>query len=355
MRRLMRRLRAERGASAVIFAVALIPLLGAGAIAVDVGALYAERAKLQNGADAAAVAVAIDCATTGCGTPSSTATEYAAANDANDGTAGVAAVGFSTIGGREVVTVVSETREADGTDAIRHPLAQFIGIDTTTVRASGSAEWSGISGGATWPFSVSACDFDPSMIGDGRHYTIRFDTTPTGPNANTCDRNGHIVPGGFGWLPTVGGECRAISSISTGAEVQHGNGTAPTECRDEIESGELEGKTVYLPVHSAELSHGVYRVDYYVAFTITGWKFSGPPAHYDNPDPSALPANPACGTTPGGGGGGSGGGGRDCRYLQGMFVDAASTDPGLEGGGPDQGASSVKLIITPAELAGLTG
>ncbi len=62
MRRLMRRLRAERGATATVVAFALIPLLGAGAIAVDVGALYAERAQLQNGVDAAALAIAATCA-----------------------------------------------------------------------------------------------------------------------------------------------------------------------------------------------------------------------------------------------------------------------------------------------------
>ncbi len=52
----------ERGASAVLFGLLLIPLLGFGGIAVDVGALYAEKAELQNGADAAALEVAIACA-----------------------------------------------------------------------------------------------------------------------------------------------------------------------------------------------------------------------------------------------------------------------------------------------------
>ena len=48
------RLSGERGATAVVFALLLVPILGFAAIAVDVGSLYAERARLQVAADAAA-------------------------------------------------------------------------------------------------------------------------------------------------------------------------------------------------------------------------------------------------------------------------------------------------------------
>ena len=56
--RLLRR--DERGAVGVLVAVLLAGgvLLGLGAMVIDVGQLYQERAQLQNGADAAAVAVA---------------------------------------------------------------------------------------------------------------------------------------------------------------------------------------------------------------------------------------------------------------------------------------------------------
>ena len=45
----------------------LVPMLGFAAIAVDIGALYAERARLQVAADAAAIAVAQDCSRGNCG------------------------------------------------------------------------------------------------------------------------------------------------------------------------------------------------------------------------------------------------------------------------------------------------
>ena len=60
--------RDERGAVAVIVALMLGTgvLTGIGALVIDVGQIYQERAELQNGADAAALAVAKSCATGTC-------------------------------------------------------------------------------------------------------------------------------------------------------------------------------------------------------------------------------------------------------------------------------------------------
>jgi Flp pilus assembly protein TadG len=52
----------EKGAVAIIVAVLMVAVLGCAAIAVDVGAMYAEKAQIQNGADATALAIAGDCA-----------------------------------------------------------------------------------------------------------------------------------------------------------------------------------------------------------------------------------------------------------------------------------------------------
>ncbi len=46
----------EKGAAGVLVAVMMLVLIGVGAIAVDVGQIYAERAGLQNAADAGALA-----------------------------------------------------------------------------------------------------------------------------------------------------------------------------------------------------------------------------------------------------------------------------------------------------------
>jgi Flp pilus assembly protein TadG len=88
MRRLIRRARGndgERGAVVVLVSILLVTgvLVGFGALAVDTGQIYSERAQLQNGADAAAFAVAMGCAKSPTACPPSdltSATKYATAN-----------------------------------------------------------------------------------------------------------------------------------------------------------------------------------------------------------------------------------------------------------------------------------
>jgi hypothetical protein len=98
---LMRRLRGrdrEHGGTTVLVATLLAGgvLVGLGAVVIDVGQMYAERAQTQNGADAAALAVARACAanTSGCASASAAtgiANPYAVGS-ANDGHAHVSIV-----------------------------------------------------------------------------------------------------------------------------------------------------------------------------------------------------------------------------------------------------------------------
>lgn len=75
----MRRVTEDRGAVTVIVAVLLSTfLLGLGAIVTDVGSWYAQRAQVQNGADAGALAVAQTCAAGNCDTAA--AAKYAPDN-----------------------------------------------------------------------------------------------------------------------------------------------------------------------------------------------------------------------------------------------------------------------------------
>lgn len=89
----MRRVSGDDGVTAVLVAVTMTALFGLGALVVDVGTWYAEGRQLQNGAQAAAVAVAQTCVRTGtcdAGT-SGTAATFAEEN-AVDGTARVVRV-----------------------------------------------------------------------------------------------------------------------------------------------------------------------------------------------------------------------------------------------------------------------
>jgi Flp pilus assembly protein TadG len=318
VRWIISRLRTERGATAVLMAVLMVPLIGFLGISVDVGALYAERAQLQNGADAAALAIARDCAARACGTPSTRAAALANAN-ANDGTANV----LTPVVTAGSVTVTSSTRDGGG-NAMSHPFAALIGATPTTVRAQATAVWDGPSRSAVvLPLAVSFCEFRAAL--DGRLQLIRYDQ-----NLSCPGRDGHPIPGGFGWLQPTSGTCSAVIDI-TRAQVPSdpGNDFPGTghQC-DSILTG-LEGQTVLVPIFDGapNVTRPVawYHIYAFAAFTVTGWRFSGGGAQV-NTDPAA----PACTGS--------------CRGIQGFFDHWVSLDAaGIELGGPDLGASFVRL------------
>ena len=310
--RLHRRLRSERGASAVMAGILMIPLIGGLAIALDVGALYAERAQLQNGADAAALAVAQACAEGSCGDAASIATLYADDN-ANDGAANVLEVGFPS---PNSVTVTTSTRTSDGGDALRHPFASLLGIDSTTVAATATAEWGGLASGSVFPMALSLCEFTASGAADGQRVTIRTDTNMK------CKHDGIEVPGGFGWLDQST-PCEVAIDLS-GPEVwlgsQPGN-SVPGPCKGVLPG--LIGTTVVFPVYDGSRGNGqnaAYRISGFAAFHLTGYRFSG----LSSTDPAA----PAC----------SG----NCRGIQGYFDRWVSLE-GTPGGRPPLNAYAVAL------------
>ena len=125
--RVTRRLGDERGAAAVVLSLLMVPMLGFAAIAVDVGALYAERARLQIAADAAAFAVAQDCARGACGDMRGTAQDLV---DANMGDATAAPPVLASDPVRVTVT---------GSTPTEHWFAPVIGHEATQVTATARA------------------------------------------------------------------------------------------------------------------------------------------------------------------------------------------------------------------------
>ena len=81
----------DEGAVLITVALMMTVLLGVGALVIDLGALYVEKRELQNGADAAALAIAQGCAAGDCGAPGAIAQQYVNLN-ARDGVSGVGEV-----------------------------------------------------------------------------------------------------------------------------------------------------------------------------------------------------------------------------------------------------------------------
>jgi Flp pilus assembly protein TadG len=264
--RVRRRLDGERGATAVVFALLLVPMLGFAAIAVDVGALYAERARLQVGADAAAIAVAQDCSRGNCGNMLATAQALIDAND-TEGTAAQPVLSSDPLS----VTVT-------GGLPVEHWFAPVIGHDSTRVSATATVGWGGPSGGTSvLPLTFSWCSFK-AQTGGGLPsgttvHTIKLSKTAedlcTGPSGNA-------VPGGFGFLETDDDACESTSSIDE--PLQSEPGESPPAACDAADFRAYIGRTVLLPIfdEAGGTGNGAwYRVYGYAAFKLTGYHFTG--------------------------------------------------------------------------------
>ncbi|MDQ1608013.1 MAG: hypothetical protein QOE16_745 [Microbacteriaceae bacterium] len=315
------RLRSERGATAVMVGILMVPLLGCIAISLDVGSLYVERAQLQNGADAAALAVASDCAShTVCTNPSALAASFANSN-ANDGAANVLTPTFPTT---HSVTVTSSTRVA-GTNAtaLTHPFAKFIGVNSTTVHATATAEWGAPQASAVvLPVAISWCEFNPAL--NHTLQLIRYDQ-----NLSCKGRDGHPIPGGFGWLPTGTSGCSVYVDLANATVQSQPGNSYPGSC--DATMSQLAGKTVLIPIFDgADVTSGPakwYHIYAFAAFKITGWKLSGGQSF---PQVNIDPKAPACNG--------------NCRGIQGYFDHWVSVDAAAAMlGGPDLGASIVRL------------
>ena len=265
-RRARTRLSGERGAVAMIVAVLLVPIMGFAAIAVDVGALYAERAKLQTAADAAALAVAHDCALGTCGNMQATAQQLVTAN-VGDGDAAPPQLGSHP----STVTVT-------GSNPVEHWFAPVIGIDSTKVAATATVAWGAPGGGtAALPLIFSLCEWNAQTGGGLPSSTVeRTISFPKTSDTGCTGSNGLFVPGGFGWLKTGGSSCKATSRVNGNADSEPGNN--PSQGCSTGDFTALQNKTVLLPIFDRSGLTGTnawYHVYGYAAFEIHGYYFGG--------------------------------------------------------------------------------
>jgi Flp pilus assembly protein TadG len=267
------RLRSERGGTAVIFALLLVPVLGFAAVAVDIGSLYADRAQLQAAADSAAYAVAQDCAAGTCGNMLTTAKKYVDANVSG------ATVQQPVLGsGPPSVTVTGQLPQT-------HWFAPVLGHASTTVTATATAAWSAPSRGtAVLPLTFSWCEF-AAQTGGGlpSGTTSRTILLPKHSGTGCTGPSHNAVPGGFGWLVADSGSCHATSEIDEHADSEPGNN--PSKGCSPASFTALQNQTVLLPIFDdagGNGSHAWYHVYAYAAFTITGYYFAGQ-YHWNNP------------------------------------------------------------------------
>ncbi|MFC8597919.1 MULTISPECIES: pilus assembly protein TadG-related protein [unclassified Isoptericola] len=306
----------ERGAVAVMTALLMVVLIGFAAIAVDVAALWSERQQLQTAADAAALAVAQDCAAGTCGTPTTTARTLTTANAGAAATAAV--VGAPPTPGGGTVTVSTS-------GVSTHWFAPVLGVDESTVSARATASWGGPSAGtAVLPLAFSWCEFQAQTGGGLPSGTTERTIFFTKSSGTSCTGpSGNVVPGGFGWLTVNAGSCRTSSSVGEVLWSSPGE-SVPSGCTT-TDFAAVQDQTVLLPLYDQAGSSGSnawYRLYGYAAFRLTGYHFVGQYSWS------------AAGTCKG-----------NVRCIQGYFVRIVELDDSftLGAGAPRLGASVVAL------------
>lgn len=284
----------ERGAISVIVAILMVTLLGFVAIAVDVGVIYSERAQLQNGADASAIAIAQKCAKDATSAACTTADVAASLTNQNalDGMSKVAAIDRNMTDRK--VSVITTAKEKGGAEnSVSLFFAGVLGIPTKEVGARASAEWgSPVAGRTAFPLTFSVCQVKDKVGGDLQLLQEH------GKNANTdCNYgpSGAAVEGGFGWLVQDPGACGGTIDLKVSEGGSDPGNNAPGNCSTELNRWATEinaGRkiTVLLPVFNKVTGTGsgaTYGLVSFAAFEVTGWKFSG--GDGKGPDDSSLP------------------------------------------------------------------
>ena len=272
----------ERGAVAVITALLMVALLGMAAFVIDTGVVYVERRELQNGADAAALAVARACALGNCGAPMTTAADLAASN-AGDATSAVDSVVVNPVD--QNVAVTTSTREPDGSTEVPLHFAPVLGIDTAHVKATAVAGWGPPKRAVAVALAMSACDFVTATL-DGAAFTPLGPPWPTVPtqivfhvgNGNaaplSCNEGpaGQFLAGGFGWLDNSLG-CNV--ALTPGAVATEQPGNAP---HNGCEPEDLLNQIVQIPIYDSiggSGNNGTFNIKGFAAFYVTGFSFPG--------------------------------------------------------------------------------
>lgn len=381
----MRRMTAcDGGAVAVMTAVLSLVLFGLAALVVDAGAFYAERRQLQNGADAAALAVAADCADGVCVATTASATSQAYADDnAGDdrsqvdllcGSAPLTPCATPPPGpaGRGYVHVRTLTRDRAGGDEVPWVFGQLLADgDGTTVSADATVIW-GPPGGleSALPVTMSACEWErftaggtalapppeyseqlplgysrPWLSTAGRAFERIFYThdTSSAPRdvETTCPATppGGDAAGSFGWLSDTDASCSVTTTTSDTGELGHENqpgNTVPAVCK----RGEFPqpGETVYIPVYDEFLVGGDaagrgggqrvwYHLHGYAAFYVTGYNLQlGGGADRRSIVTGSYPCD------------------GQKRCFSGFFTRGLAPTTGTVGSGPSYGATITQLV-----------
>jgi hypothetical protein len=286
--------RDEHGAVIVLMAAFVVVIVGLSALVIDVGSIADEKRQLQNGADAAALAVAHSC---GLGTCDTSLAAGLANSNSRDGRSDVV-VSFPGTRRASVITSTS----SGGTSILPYSFAQILTHDKgRTVHASATAGWDFVGSAVVIPLALSPCDKTRLHLGTATviDFAVGFGTCPGKP-----------APGSFAWLNLA---CQTTVVVSSNVLASSGK-SGPKDCLRG-----LKDTVVLLPIFDTITGTGTnatYHIIGFAALRLTGWSFPGDAS-------SPAPCSGTC--------------------IAGTFVNFVQ--PGQPaGGGADFGVFTVNLV-----------
>ena len=368
--------RDDRGAIGVLVVVLIGAgvLLGMGAIVIDVGRLYQNRAELQNGADAAALAVAKNCvlsiSTCTLSNANSTAASYADANASQltghlAGIYGIC-VSVASSPGNSAFTV--GTCPPSSTTAMTncpsnpasgnyvdvktytqvgssHVLPPALAHGGSTVYACAQAEWGTALQSNSLGLTISMCDWQ-ALTGNGSPYGTIIPVYIKGKDKNCAGPAGSNMPGGFDWLqPTSPSTCTTNIDLTTNTTYNNTGNNVAQPCKQSLYNDitsylNNNPVTVFLPIfdcvstvpacpgYKTTGANAIYHIAGLAGFVPTGYSdLSGPPGS-DNL-PKAYGNNGLCAV--------------NAPCVEGYFKPGIDPVSDIIGSGTSYGATTVKL------------
>ena len=273
LRQLYRRLRHdERGASSVIVAILMVVLLGMSALVVDVGALQARTAQLQDAADAAALAIAQECVV-------ASDTMVAACDSAVRSRAAATATSLAVANLNDSIVTVDSTVFSSNSVKVTVSSAQpgifsgIFGVESTRLVTSATAQWQ--EAATVLPLAYNACAF-PAPSESSRIF-LRYDLLAALDFRGCGVVTDLLAPG---WITTPFARCEfdvRLLTFVTGILTKQ---LFPASCTSQLAT--LKGKIVLLPVYDGLLDSLVvdgvllqrFELKKYAMFEVTGYDFS---------------------------------------------------------------------------------
>ncbi|MFM8311784.1 MAG: pilus assembly protein TadG-related protein [Ilumatobacteraceae bacterium] len=340
----------DRGAVLVFVAVFLTVAMILVAFVVDIGFAFVERRQLQNGADAAALAVAQDCAEGSCGDFMTTATQAAGYNATSDGVSAVdfvcgsggglpaCADGYRPPASQSLgwVRVRTSTLENNGSPVLRFLLGLFVGSEGATIRAAAVAAWGIAGSGRALPFVLHECklnemegpDFPSYPSGEVILYAMPVDTS--GKSSDCRQKDGKGPSGNFGWVP---GDSTCLVELDLSTPIVGDGGKDANPLKKNCDNGAaIQDQTVLIAIYNDWMGQGggggtTYYLVGFLGFRVTGYDMAGRatwPAGFSCPSDDGKPNDGSF------------------RCFRGYFTTA--TFDGDFGGSYNTGVTSVKMI-----------